>query len=173
VGTHTITLTATDSDGWVVTDQITFTITAAATAIEVQMGATASSSVAVSATAALPIVVDMTNAAGRNVAAITLKITWNASVASYQSATPDFDLVINKGWSAVKNEDNVATGELILTAAGPNGEDATFTVWNLSLVGASAGATVISVEVTTIRDEDTVSHAGVTGTRNHTLTVTN
>jgi hypothetical protein len=163
VGTHTITLRATDSHGWQSTDQITVTVTSTASPIEVQVGATASSSIAAGAQTSLPILVDMSNAAGRNVAAIQVKVTWGTGTATYVSSSTAIGATINAG--------NAGAGEVVANWFAGSGTTTTFTLFEVTLQGAAAGSTTVTVEVQFIADELAADLSADTGTRNHTLTV--
>ncbi len=165
-GTHTITLTVTDTQGGTDTDQITITVNSTSSPIVVEVGATASSTINVGEQKVLPIVVDMTNAAGRDVATLNLKITWDTGVATYVSATN----AVGSGLAS-KNEGSVGSGELTLGWIDTSGQTSTFTAWNVTLEGAGSGSTTVTVQVVEIKDETATDLSGDTGTRNHILTV--
>jgi hypothetical protein len=147
----------------VVTDEITFTVTSTASPIEVQVGSTAGSSVDVGNTTSLPIIVDMSNAAGRDVASIQVKVTWSTGVATYVSSSSAIGATINSS--------NAGTGEIVTNWFAGSGNTSTFTLFEVTLEGASAGTTTVSVEVELIADELAADLSGDTSTRNHSLTV--
>lgn len=164
-GTHTITLTATDSDNRSGTDQITVTVNSTSTPIVIQAGATASSTINVGQQTTIPIIVDMSNAGGRDVASLTVEVTWDEGVAEYISYNQ------LAGGSEFVNEDDVATGSLNYSWFTGNGNTATFDLFEITFEGAGAGSATITLNVTALAEEDATNLLPDMSERNHTLTV--
>jgi hypothetical protein len=115
----------------------------------------------------LPIVVDMTQAAGLDIASLQVKVTWNASIVTYVSATP------GTFGSLTLNETDVATGTFLANLFNGTGTKESFRALLLTFSGTSAGIAAIEVEVTTAGNELGQSVLDKVTTRKHDVTVSN
>ena len=112
------------------------------TIIAVMVGDSASSSITVGSQPALPIVVDMSEAQGLDIASLQVKVTWSASIVSYVSVTA------GTFGSLTLNETDVASGIFIANLFNGTGTSESFRALTLTFSGLSAGATAVEVEVT-------------------------
>ena len=164
-GTATITAT---SGSVSATAAVTVAIPAPGdTIIAVMVGDSAASSITVGNQITLPIVVDMTQAAGLDIASLQVKVTWNASIVTYVSVTP------GTFGSLTLNETDVATGTFLANLFNGTGTKDSFRALLLTFSGTSAGAAAVEVEVTTAGNELGQSVLDKVTTRKHDVTVSN
>jgi len=164
-GSATITATSGSANG---TAAVTVAIPAPAdTIIAVMVGDSTASSITVGNQITLPIVVDMTQAAGLDIASLQVKVTWNASIVTYVSVTP------GTFGSLTLNETDVATGTFLANLFNGTGTKESFRALLLTFSGTSAGAAAVEVEVTTAGNELGQSVLDKVTTRKHDVTVSN
>ena len=164
-GTATITATSGSASG---TAAVTVAIPAPAdTIIAVMVGDSAASSITVGNQLKLPIVVDMSQAVGLDIASLQVKVTWSSSIVSYVSASP------GTFGSLTLNETDVTTGTFIANLFNGTGTKESFRALILTFSGLSAGATAVEVEVTTAGTELGQSILVNVTTRKHDVTVSN
>jgi hypothetical protein len=164
-GTATITATSGSASG---TAAVTVAIPAPAdTIIAVMVGDSAASSITVGNQLKLPIVVDMSQAKGLDIASLQVKVTWSSSIVSYVSASP------GTFGSLTLNETDVTTGTFIANLFNGTGTKESFRALMLTFSGLSAGATAVEVEVTTAGTELGQSILVNVTTRKHDMTVSN
>ena len=164
-GTATITATSGSASG---TAAVTVAIPAPAdTIIAVMVGDSAASSITVGNQLTLPIVVDMSQAVGLDIASLQVKVTWSTSIVSYVSTTA------GTFGSVTLNETDVATGTLLANLFNGTGTKESFRALLLTFSGVSAGATAVEVEVTTAGNELGQSLLDKVTTRKHDVTVSN
>jgi len=159
-GTETITATSGSA-------RDTASVTVAIPAIAVMVGDSTASSITVGNQLTLPVVVDMSQAPGLNIASLQVKVTWNASIVSYVSATP------GTLGSLTTNETDVATGTFLANLFSGTGTEESFRALVLTFSGASGGTTAVEVEVTTAGNELGQSVLDKVTTRKHDVTVSN
>jgi hypothetical protein len=109
----------------------------------------------------------MSQAPGLNIASLQVKVTWNASIVSYVSATP------GTLGSLTTNETDVATGTFLANLFSGTGTEESFRALVLTFSGASGGTTAVEVEVTTAGNELGQSVLDKVTTRKHDVTVSN
>ena len=159
-GTETITATSGSASD-------TASVTVAIPAIAVMVSDSTASSITVGNQLTLPVVVDMSQAPGLNIASLQVKVTWNASIVSYVSATP------GTLGSLTTNETDVATGTFLANLFSGTGTEESFRALVLTFSGASGGTTAVEVEVTTAGNELGQSVLDKVTTRKHDVTVSN
>jgi hypothetical protein len=164
-GTATITATSGSASG---TAAVTVAIPAPGdTIIAVMVGDSAASSITVGNQLKIPIVVDMSQAVGLDIASLQVKVTWSTSIVSYVSTTA------GTFGSLTLNETDVATGTLLANLFNGTGTKESFRALLLTFSGVSAGATAVEVEVTTAGNELGQSLLDKVTTRKHDVTVSN
>ena len=164
-GTATITATSGSASG---TAAVTVAIPAPAdTIIAVMVADSAASTITVGNQITLPIVVDMTQAAGLDIASLQVKVTWSASIVSYVSTTA------GTFGSLTLNETDAATGTFIANLFNGTGTSESFRALTLTFSGLAAGATAVEVEVTAAGNELGQSLLDKVTTRKHDVTVSN
>ena len=164
-GSATITATSGAADA---TAAVTVAIPAPAdTIIAMMVGDSAASSITVGNQLTLPIVVDMSQAVGLDIASLQVKVTWSTSIVSYVSTTA------GTFGSLTLNETDVATGTLLANLFNGTGTKESFRALLLTFSGVSAGATAVEVEVTTAGNELGQSLLDKVTTRKHDVTVSN
>ena len=109
----------------------------------------------------------MSQAPGLNIASLQVKVTWNASIVSYVSATP------GTLGSLTTNETDVATGTFLANLFSGTGTEESFRALVLTFSGTSGGTTAVEVEVTTAGNELGQSVLDKVTTRKHDVTVSN
>jgi hypothetical protein len=159
-GTETITATSGSASD-------TASVTVAIPAIAVMVSDSTASSITVGNQLTLPVVVDMSQAPGLNIASLQVKVTWNASIVSYVSATP------GTLGALTTNETDVATGTFLANLFSGTGTEESFRALVLTFSGASGGTTAVEVEVTTAGNELGQSVLDKVTTRKHDVTVSN
>ena len=164
-GTATITAMSGSASG---TAAVTVAIPAPAdTIIAVMVGDSAASSITVGNQITLPIVIDMTQAAGLDIASLQVKVTWNDSIVGYVSTAP------GTFGSLTLNETDVATGTFMANLFHVTGTKESFTALVLTFSGTSAGTTPVEIEITTAGNELAQSVLDKVTTRKHDVTVSN
>lgn len=133
----------------------------------VMVGESATSSISVNQEITLPIKVDMSKAAGVDIASLQVKVTWDASLLSFVSYT--------KGpfGTATTNATGTSTGTFIANLYDGTGQKASFNALILKLKGVAAGPVTVEVEVTTAGTELGKSVLDKVKVRNHGVTVSN
>ena len=165
VGTATITATSGSASG---TAAVTVAIPAPAdTIIAVMVGDSAASSITVGNQLTLPIVVDMSQAVGLDIASLQVKVTWSTSIVSYVSTTA------GTFGSLTLNETDTASGTFIANLFNGTGTSESFEALTLTFSGLAAGATAVEVEVTAAGNELGQSLLDKVTTRGHDITVSN
>jgi len=137
------------------------------TIIAVMVGDSAASSITVGNQITLPIVIDMTQAAGLDIASLQVKVTWNDSIVGYVSTAP------GTFGSLTLNETDVATGTFMANLFHVTGTKESFTALLLTFSGTSAGTTPVEIEITTAGNELAQSVLDKVTTRKHDVTVSN
>jgi hypothetical protein len=109
----------------------------------------------------------MSQAPGLNIASLQVKVTWNASIVSYVSATP------GTFGSVTLNDSDVATGTFLANLFNGSGTTESFRAVLITFSGVSTGTTAVEVEVTTAGNELGESVLDKVTTRKHDVTVSN
>ena len=164
-GAAAVTATSGSASG---TATVTVAIPAPAdTTISVMVGDSAASSITVGNQLALPIVVDMSEAADLDIASLQVKITWTPSRISYVSWAP------GTFGSLASNETATATGTFQANLFNGTGTKESFRALLLTFSGLAVGTTSVQVEVMTAGNELGQSILDKVTTRKHSLTVIN
>jgi hypothetical protein len=160
VGTATITASSGSANA-------AASMTVAIPEFTVMVGESATSSISVNQEITLPIKVDMSKAAGVDIASLQVKVTWDASLLSFVSYT--------KGpfGTATTNATGTSTGTFIANLYDGTGQKESFNALILKLKGVAAGPVTVEVEVTTAGTELGKSVLDKVKVRNHGVTVSN
>jgi hypothetical protein len=120
-----------------------------AQSIVVRVGDETTTSVAPGAEIEIPIVVDMAQAGGLDIASLTFDLTWDPSLLTYVEAVP------GTFGSVVFNDENVASGQLATSLFNATGTTNTFTAISVVLSAdaeAEDQGTLVVVDVTAAGD---------------------
>lgn len=160
VGTATVTASSGSANA-------AASMTVAIPEFTVMVGESATSSISVNQEITLPIKVDMSKAAGVDIASLQVKVTWDASILSFVSYT--------KGpfGTATTNATGTSTGTFIANLYDGTGQKESFNALILKLKGVAAGPVTVEVEVTTAGTELGKSVLDKVKVRNHGVTVSN
>jgi PKD repeat protein len=166
-GDYSVILTITDDQG--ATDHVTKTVSVAATApsILVRAGSTTTSTIAVGEDLTIPVVVDMSGAAGLNIASLTAKVTWDTNAIGYVKSGQ------GSLGSATINA-SPGSGELLASWFNLAGVTEAFTAFEVTLEGIAPGTTAVTIEVSVAGDESGLTNLlPYISTRGRTVTVQN
>ena len=137
------------------------------TTITVMVGDSTASTITIGNQIGLPIVVDMSEAAGLDIASLQVKVTWTPSRISYVSWAP------GTFGSLTSNETATATGTLQANLFNGTGTKESFRALLLTFSGLAVGTTLVQVEVITAGNELGQSLLDKVTMRKHDLTVSN
>jgi PKD repeat protein len=164
-GSYDVTLTVTDDGGLTASVTKAVTVTAPPQIIRVKAASSSSSTISVGGLRTIPVIVDMSDAGGLNIASFDIRLTWNSGIATYVSSSA------GSFGSVTINDGNASNGVVRAVGFSASGTTNSFTAFSVTLEGAATGSTTVSVEVLAVGDELGANLLGNVSTRNHTLTV--
>lgn len=166
-GVHTVTLTATDSEGATGTDERTLTVEAAPQLITLSLGETSSSSIQVGDRLLLPLLLDMSDAGGIQIARLELRVSFDLillGAESWSLGQVDFSLVLDE--TELDGSSPIARAVFVREAD----FGASAMVGQLVVDAAAVGSATVGVEVLEAYDPGGQPVTGVV-TRNHQVSI--
>jgi hypothetical protein len=150
-GSHTLALS---SPGLTGTMSVAFNVSSGGggATVGLNVGATTPTSVQAGQNISIPIILDMTSAAGANVASIQFSLTWDPAKFDFVSGTPDG----SSGFSLTTNTMNEGTGSISVAGFAVTGVTTTTTLYTLVLtarVAASGTSGTVSASVSAAADQ--------------------
>jgi hypothetical protein len=137
-GTSSLTFTAT-----ALTSATSGTFAVSPPVITLDVGASASTPGTNGQNITIPLILDLTQAGGQNIASFTTTVTWDPTKFNYVSVSAG-----TSGWAAVPNTTNTASGTLSLSMFDAIGlSSGTTTMYNVTLVPKASGTTSVSAGV--------------------------
>jgi len=143
-GSHTLRFSTTA--GITAVTSAPFSVATVGTGIRLHVGASDRASAKVNTDLAIPLLIDLSNRGGEDLASLTAYVAWDTTAFSYVGTTAGTWVDDASGSASIfLNTNNVAAGELVISGFTANATTTSFVLRTLTLRPRAAGTTTVQV----------------------------
>ena len=143
-GSHTLRFSTTA--GITAVTSAPFSVATVGTGIRLHVGASDRASAKVNTDLAIPLLIDLSNRGGEDLASLTAYVAWDTTAFSYVGTTAGTWVDDASGSASIfLNTNNVAAGELVISGFTANATTTSFVLRTLTLRPRAAGTTTVHV----------------------------